>query len=170
MASPLPSTPTNPPANGSNVRGSKYPKARASLRLDSHAQALCHLQSTTTQRLYTMLVIMPPARFMSFALLALVVSVCISAAADGNRFTYLDGSEPFYPHREFPKLTTPQWVGEGNVEAVVVLSIDDMREPAKYEQFLRPILNRLKQIDGRAPLSIFCNALNPAHPQLQAWL
>ena len=114
--------------------------------------------------------IMPPARFMWSALFALVVFVCVSAATDGNRFTYLDGSEPFYPHREFPKLTTPQWVGENNVEAVVVLSIDDMRDPAKYEEFLRPILNRLKRIDGRAPLSIFCNALNPAHPQLQAWL
>jgi putative membrane-bound dehydrogenase-like protein len=114
--------------------------------------------------------IMPPARFMWSALFALVVFVCVSAAADGNRFAHLDGSEPFYPHREFPKLTTPQWVGETNVEAVVVLSIDDMRDPAKYEAFLRPILNRLKQVDGRAPLSIFCNALNPAHPQLQAWL
>src|SRR5688572_11870483 len=114
--------------------------------------------------------IMPPARFIWSALLALVVLVCACAASDGNRFTYLDGADPFYPHREFPKLTTPQWVGESNVEAVVVLAIDDMRDPAKYEAFLRPILNRLKEIDGRAPLSIFCNALDPTHPQLQAWL
>jgi putative membrane-bound dehydrogenase-like protein len=113
---------------------------------------------------------MPPARFIWSALLALVVFVCACAASDANRFTYLDGADPFFPHREFPKLTTPQWVGESNVEAVVVLSIDDMRDPPKYEAFLRPVLNRLKQIDGRAPLSIFCNALDPAHPQLQAWL
>jgi len=113
---------------------------------------------------------MPPARFIWSALLAPVVLVCACAASDANRFTYLDGADPFYPHREFPKLTTPQWVGESNVEAVVVLAIDDMRDPPKYEAFLRPILNRLKQIDGHAPLSIFCNALDPAHPQLQAWL
>src|SRR5207248_1317478 len=36
--------------------------------------------------------------------------------------------------------------------------------------FLRPILNRLKQIDGRAPVSIFCNRLDAQNPQLQAWL
>ncbi len=113
---------------------------------------------------------MPPARFSWSALLALVVLVCACAASDANRFAYLDGADPFYPHREFPKLTTPQWVGESNVEAVVVLSIDDMRDPPKYEAFLRPVLNRLKQIDGRVPLSIFCNALDPTHPQLQAWL
>lgn len=88
----------------------------------------------------------------------------------GNRLTYLDENDPFYVHREFPRLTTPQWVGEPGVEAVVILSIDDMREPQKYETFLRPILERLKQIDGRAPVSIFCNALDPQQAQLQAWL
>ena len=56
---------------------------------------------------------------------------------------------PYYPHRDFPKLITPQWVGEPGVEAVVVLAIDDMRDPARYEAYLRPILNRLKAIDGR---------------------
>src|SRR5882724_4611237 len=70
----------------------------------------------------------------------------------GNRLTYLDANNPWYPHRGFPKLVTLQWIGEEGVECVVVLAIDDMREPAKYEAFLRPILNRLKQIDGRAPV------------------
>ena len=50
----------------------------------------------------------------------------------------------------FPKLVTPQWVGEPGVEAVVILAIDDMRGPEKWEAFLRPILERLKKIDGRA--------------------
>src|SRR5687767_9239498 len=113
---------------------------------------------------------MLPARFLCLAFVALAALALPGFGSDGNRFTYLDGSEPFHPHREFPKLTTPQWVGDTNVEAVVILSIDDMRDPAKYEAFLRPILNRLKEIDGRAPLSIFCNALDPTHPQLQAWL
>ncbi|MEZ6077822.1 MAG: hypothetical protein R3C56_19760 [Pirellulaceae bacterium] len=44
-------------------------------------------------------------------------------------------------HTAFPKLTTPQWVGEPGVEAVVVLGIDDMQDSAKYEAYLRPILN-----------------------------
>jgi len=83
---------------------------------------------------------------------------------------YLDEVNPYYPHRDFPKLITPRWVGEPGVEAVVVLAIDDMRDPARYEAFLRPILNRLKAIDGRAPLSIMTNQVNPKDPRLQAWL
>jgi putative membrane-bound dehydrogenase-like protein len=93
-----------------------------------------------------------------------------AAAADGNRLTYLDESDPFYVHLNFPKLTTPQWVGEPGVEAVVVLAIDDLRDTKKYETVLRPILERLKQIDGRAPVSIFCNAVDAQHEQFQAWL
>ncbi len=91
-----------------------------------------------------------------------------------NRLTYLDDNDPYYPSRTFPKLVTPQWVGEEGVEAVVVLAIDDMRDPAKYETFLRPILQRLKAIDGRAPLSIMGNTVDPANPRhaalLQQWL
>lgn len=90
---------------------------------------------------------------------------------DANRLTYLDEFlAPYYVQRDFPKLTTPQWVGEPGVEAVVVLAIDDMRDSAKYEQFLRPILDRLKQIDGRAPVSIMTNRLEPQDPQLARWL
>lgn len=89
---------------------------------------------------------------------------------DGNRLTYLDANDPYYPHLGFPRLITPQWVGEEGVEAVVVLAIDDMRDPAKYEAYLRPILNRLKAIDGRAPVSIMTCKVKPDDPQLQAWL
>lgn len=92
-----------------------------------------------------------------------------ASAGDGNRLAYLDECDPYYPHRDFARLTTPQWVGESGVEAVVILAIDDMRDPAKYEAFLRPILDRLKQIDGRAPLSIMTNKVDPNDPQLQAW-
>jgi len=88
----------------------------------------------------------------------------------GNRLTYLDENNPWYPHRNFPRLITPQWVGEEGVECVVVLAIDDLREPAKYEAFLRPILNRLKQIDGRAPVSIMTCKIDPNDPHLQTWL
>ena len=94
----------------------------------------------------------------------------VLAASHANRLTYLDNDDPFYPDSNFPKLTTPQWVGEKDVEAVVILAIDDMRETGRYETFLRPILERLKQIDGRAPVSIMVNGVTPSNPQLQAWL
>ncbi|MCB9940075.1 MAG: c-type cytochrome [Planctomycetaceae bacterium] len=77
---------------------------------------------------------------------------------------------PYYVGRDFPKLTTPQWVGEEGIEAVVVLAIDDMRDTAKYEAYLRPILERLKQIDGRAPVSIMTCKVDAADPQLRTWL
>lgn len=91
-------------------------------------------------------------------------------ATAGNRFAYLDDFDPYYPHARFPKLTTPQWVGEPDVDAVVILAIDDMRDPKKYEAYLRPILNRLKKIDGRAPVSIMTCNVDTKDPQLQSWL
>lgn len=91
-------------------------------------------------------------------------------SADGNRFVYLDENDPYYVSRTFPKLTTPQWIGEDGVEAVVILAIDDMRDHNKYETYLRPILKRLKKIDGRAPVSIMTNRIDPKHPHLQTWL
>src|SRR3954452_401686 len=78
--------------------------------------------------------------------------------------------EPYFPHKDFPRLTTPQWVGEPGVEAVVVLAIDDMRDPEKYETYLRQTLDRLKRIDGRAPVSIMTCQVDPDHPRLQRWL
>lgn len=89
---------------------------------------------------------------------------------DGNRLTYLDSSDPYYPQLGLARLTTPQWVGEPGVEAVVVLAIDDMRGHEPWEAYLRPLLERLKQIDGRAPLSIMTCQVDPAHPHLQTWL
>ena len=81
---------------------------------------------------------------------AVVIALSRSSfAGDGNRLTYLDEFlDPYYVHRDFPKFATPQWIGEDGVECVVVLAIDDMRESARYENFLRPILDRLKAVDG----------------------
>ena len=93
-----------------------------------------------------------------------------NAQQPANRLNYLDGGDPFYVGLNFPKLTTPQWVGEDGVDAVVTLGIDDMRDLSRYETFCRPILERLKEIDGRAPLSIFSNAITPTEPHLQKWL
>src|SRR6267154_4526539 len=98
-------------------------------------------------------------RLFSLCLALAIVGSLTVHAADGNRLAYLDGPlDPYYPHRDFAKLITPQWVGEEGVDCVVTLAIDDMRDTAKYEAFLRPILDRLKKIDGRAPVSIMtCN-------------
>jgi putative membrane-bound dehydrogenase-like protein len=106
-----------------------------------------------------------------FWALALVLASATAATSADSSLSYLDDpTNPYYPGLGFPKLITPQWVGEPGVEAVVVLAIDDMREPARYEAYLRPILDRLKQINGRAPVSIMTNQIDPAHPQLQSWL
>lgn len=109
----------------------------------------------------------------ALVMVLLAAAHCALAApfsTNGNRLAYLDGDDPFYPGLHFPKLITPQWVGEEGVEAVVILSIDDMRETPKYEAFLRPILNRLKLIEGRAPVSIMVNTIAPTNAQLQSWL
>ncbi len=94
---------------------------------------------------------------------------------EADNLTHLDSADPFYPSRTFPKLTTPQWVGERGVDVVIVLAIDDLgfsrrHNAAHYEFYLRPILDRLKKIDGRAPVSIITNRLKPDEPQLQTWL
>ena len=88
-----------------------------------------------------------------------------------DRDAYRDQfTNPYWPSITSPKLTTPQWIGEDGVEAAAVLSIDDMREIEPYESFIEPILQRLESIDGRAPLSIFTNRIDPDEPQLQRWL
>lgn len=95
-----------------------------------------------------------------------------AVGGDANRLAYLDSfCDPYYPGLSFPKLTTPQWVGEEGVDGVIVLAIDDMRDIARYENYLRPILERLKEIDGRAAVSIMTNQVeDPEDPHLQTWL
>src|SRR5467141_3146617 len=108
-------------------------------------------------------------RFISILLIS-ITSTVQARAADANRLTYLDESDPYYVSRTFPKLITPQWVGEEGVEAVVILAIDDMRGHEKWEAFLRPILRRLQRIDGRAPVSIMTCQIDPHDAHLQTWL
>jgi len=98
-------------------------------------------------------------------LLVLVAAVPVPADDDYRR-----DFNPYYPHRTYAKLITPQWVGEDGVECVVVLAIDDMRGHEKWEKFLRPILERLKKIDGRAPVSIMTCDIDPKQEHLQTWL
>ncbi|MBI3856325.1 MAG: VCBS repeat-containing protein, partial [Planctomycetes bacterium] len=100
----------------------------------------------------------------------ILAALLLAFAQDGNRLTTLDESDPYYVHRRFPKLITPQWIGEDGVEAAIVLAIDDMRGHEKWETYLRPILERLKKIDGRAPVSIMTCTIDPNHAHLQKWI
>lgn len=88
----------------------------------------------------------------------------------GNRLVYLDQDDPYYVSQHFPKLTTPQWFGDPFVKAVCVLAIDDMRDVQKYETYLRPILERLKEINGNAGVSIMTCRVKPEDPHLQKWI
>jgi hypothetical protein len=84
-------------------------------------------------------------------------------AADGNRLVHLDEpNNPWQLHRESPKLITPQWIGEKGVHGVAVLAIDDMSGDGQhFRNYLSPIIDRLKLIDGRGPVSITCNRPEP---------
>ncbi len=110
------------------------------------------------------------SRFLTFLLVLLLPAPVLAQSKDANRLAYLDEVNPYYPSRTFPKLITPQWIGEPGVEAAVILAIDDMKDPKRYEAFLRPILRRLQKIDGRAPVSIMSCAVDPKDQQLQTWL
>ena len=70
--------------------------------------------------------------------------------------------QPYAPDQTWPKLTAAQWTGDPEVDAVVILSIDDMRDPTKYEEFLRPILNRLAEVGAPGAMSIFTRFTKPS--------
>lgn len=82
----------------------------------------------------------------------------------------LQQAQPYAPNHTWPVLTAAQWTGDPDLDAVILLSIDDMRDPAKYEAFLRPILDKLAEVGAPGALSIFTNSVDPNDPQLQAWL
>jgi hypothetical protein len=121
-----------------------------------------------------------------FGLISLLLSLVVCEAATGSRFTYLTEENAYHVNGDFPKLTTPMWVGEPGVDAAVLLSIDDMcrpfpdgrpqglpvyaRQPRVYFDFLKPIIDRLRKIDGRAPISVFCLQLDPDDKLVQEML
>lgn len=91
-------------------------------------------------------------------------------AADGNRLTYLDAScDPYYAGLDTARLVTPQWIGDEGVEAAAILSNDDLRDAKHHEQFLRPIVERLKKIDGRGSFSCMGNKIDLNDPIYQKW-
>ena len=107
-----------------------------------------------------------------FVLLTTILpSIPVLGADTGNRLAYLDEPpNPYYVGLTCAKLVTPQWIGEDGVELAIVLAIDDLGKPPVYEKFLRPVFERLKKIDGRAPVSMMTSQVDPNDPQLQAWL
>ncbi|MFM7868626.1 MAG: hypothetical protein ACKPHU_30785, partial [Planctomycetaceae bacterium] len=84
--------------------------------------------------------------FLSFCLLSQAAVGLWAAEPPDLRALELDPASPWHPHAGSPRLLTPEWAGDQTTQAVIVLAIDDMRDPAKYESWLRPVLNRLKQI------------------------
>lgn len=98
--------------------------------------------------------------------------ITVTRANVGNRLAGLDESRhPYYPDQTTPKLTTPQWIGSPDIEAAVVLTIDDMADSTQqYENYLRPIIERLKEKTGSAPVSIFCTSPKPEDDPLQSFL
>ncbi len=116
-----------------------------------------------------------PGRWMEWRLLVvwsfLPLAIVHAATQQANRLTYLeDAIDPYYVDGAFPKLVASQWVGQSDIRAVVVLAIDDMRDPAHYENYLRPILERLKAYQSRSLMSIMTNQVDPQNAQLQSWL
>jgi hypothetical protein len=106
------------------------------------------------------------------ALFLVAIFCSVANGSDvGNRLVYLNEyANPYYVGLKTARLTTPQWVGDEDVEAVIVLAIDDLGDPAKYEAYLRPILERLKQIDGRSPVSLMTKTVDPESAQIRSWL
>src|SRR5215469_10793855 len=95
-----------------------------------HAEPSVHFTFLTLQRFNPSYYCSPMFRFrlaIAISLSFAFASIGNSAPAhnDANRLTYLDEPDPFYVARDFPKLTTPQWIGEPGVEAAVILAIDD---------------------------------------------
>ncbi len=115
-------------------------------------------------------------RSLLFLILCSLLALSAQAAGVGSRFAYLEEQDPYHVDGSFPKLTTPMWIGEKGVDAAILLSIDDMcrpfpegrpkglpvyaRQPRVYFDFLKPAINRLREIDGRAPISVFCLQLD----------
>ncbi|MGI9456606.1 MAG: PVC-type heme-binding CxxCH protein, partial [Aeoliella sp.] len=100
------------------------------------------------------------------------LATCTAEAPAGvaNRLNYLDDfCEPFYPQRELAKLTTPQWIGQSGVEAVVILTIEGSANDAALRAALAPIVDRLKTIDEGVPLTIFTESPPKVRTEWEAW-
>ena len=93
-------------------------------------------------------------------------------SSEANRLAHLDEpNNPWQVNIKSAKLITPQWIGEEGVQGVAVLAIDDMSgDGQNFRDYLTPIIERLKLIDGRGPVSITCNRPEPDHANMQWFL
>jgi len=91
--------------------------------------------------------IITPKTILALLVLLILVSPSLYAGKHtrGNRFAYLDAREVWYPDLSLPKFITPQWIDDAKVEAVIILSMDDMVEPEPFQQVLEPLFICLKQ-------------------------
>ena len=64
-------------------------------------------------------------------------------------------SDPYWPTAGSAKLITPQWIGEPEVEAAILLSIDDMRT----RQITRRIAARFSTGSKRSMAARLCQSL-----------
>ncbi len=96
----------------------------------------------------------------------------LATSGIGNRLAYLERTDPYYPDESFPRLITPQWIGEEGVEAVFVLAADDllMNNAPSFEALLRPVIERLQQLQGRSAVSIMANRVASDDPLVARWL
>jgi hypothetical protein len=102
-------------------------------------------------------------------LLAWPMNLAAREHVRGNRFAYLDEREIYHPGPGFPKIITPMWADDPHVDAVIILSIDDMADVNQYNDFLTRILRKLAEVeDGRSPMSIMTNRTDPYDPILQS--
>jgi len=104
-------------------------------------------------------------------LLVLCASSLAYGGTRGNRLAHLDREDPYYVDHESARLVTPQWVGEAGVECVIVPAIDDLRDNAAHlDALIRPMIERLKAIDGRAPITHFALRCEADDPLVRRWL
>ena len=121
----------------------------------------------------------PRVRTLGCALLSLLLlpGPLSADSAGGSRFDYLEESGPFYPNGDFPRLITPQWIGEPGVDAVIHLTVDGISQvkslpdhaltPAACLDFLEPAIRYLTAIDGRAPITLYALRVHPRDPTLK---
>ncbi|MDX2037518.1 MAG: HEAT repeat domain-containing protein [Isosphaeraceae bacterium] len=98
-------------------------------------------------------------------------ALCLTSLtfADEPRLAPGDDDDPYRVGTTSSRLITPQWIGEPGVEAVVILSIDDLTDNlGRYETFLAPILQRLERIDGRAAVNVLSCRIDRNAPGLDA--
>ncbi|HEY4312829.1 MAG TPA: polysaccharide deacetylase family protein [Pirellulales bacterium] len=90
-------------------------------------------------------------------------------AVNADRLNYLYGVNPYYVSGAFAKLTTPQWLGEKGVDAVVVLAIDDLRpkDQKKYSDYLAPVIQAMQGLRPAGTMSIMACSVAPQIPELR---